>query len=72
MIHGYNCFPPTYVANTDAETSFENSSQEFVDNMTKSASFPGDKDPKWWSKNAALAADIVCLRFSNKEYDECL
>lgn len=46
MIHGYNCFPPTYVAKTEAEQSFENSSQEFVDNMTKSASFPEDNDPK--------------------------
>ena len=54
--------PATYVASTDADPSAAKSFQESVDSTTKSASFPGDKDPKSLSRKHARAAEIVCLQ----------
>jgi hypothetical protein len=38
------------------------SSNEYVDSMTKSASLPGDKDPKSLSRKHARVAERVYLR----------
>lgn len=58
---GYALTPETYVASIDADPSSANSFHESVDNMTKSASFPIDKDPTSLSMKLARAAEIVYL-----------
>lgn len=45
----------------DADAVSAKSFHESVDNMTKSASFPIDKDPKSLSMKLARAAEIVYL-----------
>lgn len=58
---GYAFTPETYVASKDADAVSAKSFHESVDNMTKSASFPIDKDPRSSSMKLARAADIVYL-----------
>ena len=55
--------PPTYVATTDdAQVSVMNSLQELDERTTKSANFPGNRDPKSPSIKLANAAEIVYLQ----------
>lgn len=58
---GYACTPETYVASIVADASSAKSFHDLVDNMTKSASFPGDKDPTCSSSKLAQAAEMVYL-----------
>lgn len=52
-LQGYALTPETYVCSIDADASSAKSCHESVDNMTKSASFPGDKDPRSLSRKLA-------------------
>jgi hypothetical protein len=58
---GYALTPDTYVASIDADAVSAKSFHESVDSMTKSASFPIDKDPKSLSMKLARAAEMVYL-----------
>lgn len=58
-LQGYALTPETYVSSTFADASSAKSFHESVDNMTKSASFPGDKDPRSLSRKLARAAEMV-------------
>lgn len=58
-LQGYALTPETYVCSIDADASSAKSCHESVDNMTKSASFPGDKDPRSLSRKLAWAAEMV-------------
>lgn len=60
-LQGYALTPETYVASIDADALSANSFHESVVNMTKSASFPGDKDPRSLSRKLARAAEMVQL-----------
>ncbi|KAJ1432532.1 TonB-dependent receptor [Sesbania bispinosa] len=61
VFQGYALTPETYDAKIDADASSAKSFQESVDNMTKSASFPTDKDPRSLSMKLARAAEMVYL-----------